>query len=88
MLLAALARAGGIPARTAIGLVYVEPRAFSATTCGRVYIDGRWIGIDSTLAQGGASGAYLELAHSSLRRALQQLPPRAAGLRSTVDRSA
>ena len=52
--LAALARARGIPARVAVGLVYMDPLAsFAYHMWTEVYIDGRWIPIDGTLGQGG-----------------------------------
>jgi len=70
VLLAALARARGIAARVAIGLVYVERNQTMAYHMwDEVFIDGRWIPIDATLACGGIGGAHLELAHSSLEGA-------------------
>jgi len=68
VLLAALARARGIPARVAIGLVYMEgAAAFGFHMWDEVYIDKHWIGIDATLARGGIGGDHLKLAHSSLK---------------------
>ena len=65
--LAALARARGIPARVAIGLVYMEGRqAFGYHMWTEVYIDGRWIPIDGTLAQGGIGAGHLTIAHTNL----------------------
>ena len=70
VLLAALARARGIPARVAIGLVYVERgRAMAYHMWTEVYIKDRWIPIDATLARGGIGGAHLQLAHSNLQGA-------------------
>lgn len=70
VLLAALARARGIPARVAIGLVYVErSRSLAYHMWNEVYLEGRWIPIDATLARGGIGGAHLQLAHSSLQGA-------------------
>ncbi|MGO8753009.1 MAG: transglutaminase domain-containing protein [Thermoguttaceae bacterium] len=65
VLLAALARARGIPARTAIGMVY-QHQAFLYHMWAEVYLDGRWIPVDGTLARGGIGAAHLKLAHSSL----------------------
>lgn len=65
--LAALARARGIPARVAIGLVYMEGRqAFGYHMWTEVYVDGRWIPIDGTLAQGGIGAAHLTIAQTNL----------------------
>jgi hypothetical protein len=67
VLLAALCRACGIPARVAIGLVYLEGRqAFFYHMWTEVYIERRWIAIDATLAQGGIGAAHLKIAQSSL----------------------
>ena len=53
-----LARARGIPARVAIGLVYMEgEQAFGYHMWTEVYIDKRWIPIDGTLALGGIGAA-------------------------------
>ena len=68
VLLAALARARGIPARAAIGLVYVDgTRSFGYHMWNELYINGRWIPLDATLAQGGIGAAHLKLAHSGLK---------------------
>jgi hypothetical protein len=65
--LAALARARGIPARVAIGLVYLDAaQSFFYHLWTEVYIDGRWIPIDGTLARGGIGADHLEIAHTSL----------------------
>jgi transglutaminase-like putative cysteine protease len=70
VLLAALARARGIAARVAMGLVYTEQPpgqpllAFHMWT--EAYVAGRWIPLDATLGQGGIGAAHLKLAQSSL----------------------
>jgi hypothetical protein len=70
VLLAALARARGIPARVAVGLVYVEPdQKFLYHMWDEVYVEGRWIPLDATLAQGGIGAAHLKLAHASFATA-------------------
>jgi transglutaminase-like putative cysteine protease len=70
LLLAALARARGIPARVAIGLVYMsDAQAFGYHMWTEVYASGRWIPVDATLAQGGIGAAHLKLAHSNLKGA-------------------
>ena len=72
VLLAALARARGIPARAAIGLVYFEPDGkpqFAYHMWVEVYLGEHWIPLDATLAQGGIGAAHLKLAHGSLKGA-------------------
>lgn len=67
VLLAALARASGIPARVAMGLVYMPGRqAFGYHMWTEVYINNQWLGIDGTLARSGIGAAHLKLAQSSL----------------------
>ena len=65
--LAALARARGIPTRTAVGLIYVEGRrpAMCYHMWNEVYVDGRWIPLDAN-AGGPTGAAYLKIAQSSL----------------------
>ncbi len=65
VLLAALARARGIPARATLGLVYVDGK-FLYHMWTEVYVGGRWFGLDATRGAGGTSGAYLKIAHTSL----------------------
>lgn len=65
VLLAALVRARGLPARAAIGLVY-QNGAFLYHMWTEVYLSGRWIAVDGTLARGGIGAAHLKLAHSNL----------------------
>jgi hypothetical protein len=70
VLLAALCRARKIPARVAIGLVYLAGQqclAYHMWT--EVYIDKRWIPIDATLAKGGIGAGHLKLAHTNLKGA-------------------
>ena len=65
--LAALARAREIPARVAIGLVYMpQSQAFGYHMWTEVYVKDRWIGLDGTLAKGGIGGGHLQLTHSPL----------------------
>lgn len=68
LLLAALARACGIPARVAVGLVYVEANStFAYHMWCELFIGGQWIPMDATLARGGIGAAHLKLAHSNLK---------------------
>lgn len=67
VLLAALARARGIPARVAVGLVYMPgAQAMGYHMWNELYVEGRWIPMDATLARGGTGAARLKLAHSNL----------------------
>jgi hypothetical protein len=68
VLLAALARARGIPARVATGLIYTD-RKFLYHMWTEVFVDGRWIPLDGTLARGGIGAAHLKLSHSNLQGA-------------------
>jgi transglutaminase-like putative cysteine protease len=65
--LAALARARGIPARAAIGLVYMEGyQAFGYHMWTEVYVDGWWVSVDATLALGGIGAAHLMITETDL----------------------
>jgi transglutaminase-like putative cysteine protease len=67
VLLAALCRARGIPARVAIGLVYVPAaQGFGYHMWNEVWLDGRWTALDSTLDRPAIGAAHLKLDHSSL----------------------
>lgn len=68
VLLAALCRARGIPARVAIGLVYVD-QAFCYHMWTEVYVADRWIPLDATRSQGGVGAERLKMAHSNLKGA-------------------
>jgi hypothetical protein len=59
----ALLRANGLPARTAIGLLYVHrgTPVFGFHMWSEVFIDGRWRGLDSTLGNGGVSAAHVKV---------------------------
>ena len=65
--LAALARARGIPARVAGGLVYMPAaQAFAYHMWTEVYIQKRWLPLDGTLAKGGIGAGHLQLGHSNM----------------------
>ncbi|MCA9149228.1 MAG: transglutaminase domain-containing protein [Planctomycetales bacterium] len=67
VLVAALCRNQGIPARVLIGLVYVPRDAgFGFHMWNEVYVEDRWIPLDATLAQGGTHAAHLVLGRSGL----------------------
>ncbi len=62
VLLAALAKARGIPARAAVGLVYVPGlQGFAFHMWTEVYLSGRWLPLDATLGQGGIGAGHLKL---------------------------
>jgi hypothetical protein len=62
VLAAAMCRAVGIPARTAIGLVYVpHDRAMGYHMWIEVWIDGKWYALDPTLGQGRVGAAHLKI---------------------------
>jgi transglutaminase-like putative cysteine protease len=63
LLTAALCRAEGIPARTALGLIYVlkgRPQ-FGFHMWTEVWIEGQWLGLDGTLGRGGVSATHLKV---------------------------
>lgn len=70
VLLAALARARGIPARVAMGLVYMptDP-GFAYHMWTEVYVSDRWIPLDATMGLGGIGADHIKLAESNLQGA-------------------
>jgi hypothetical protein len=76
LLTAALCRSAGLPARTAIGLLYVYnggPK-LGFHMWAEVYVDGQWLGLDSTLGKGGISGTHVKIAQHSWHE-VQSLTP-------------
>jgi hypothetical protein len=65
VLLAALARARGIPSRVAIGVLYLGG-IFGGHAWTEVWIDDGWYALDGTLGLGSVDAAHLRLASSSL----------------------
>jgi transglutaminase-like putative cysteine protease len=69
MLTAALCRAAGVPARTAVGLVYLQDRergpvlGFHMWT--EVWVHGQWLAIDATLGRGSIGAGHLKIADHS-----------------------
>ncbi len=67
VLLAALARARGIPSRVAIGLVYQEGKqSFAYHMWNELWVGDRWVPLDATLGRGGIGAAHLMLTDSNL----------------------
>ncbi len=64
VLFAALARAAGIPTKTAVGLLYLN-RAFYYHAWNEVYL-GKWIPVDATFGEFPASALHLKLAEGEL----------------------
>lgn len=69
VLYVALARAVGLPARTAAGLVYVDGR-FYYHAWPEVYIDG-WVAVDPTFGQFPADAAHLRFTVGGLARQVE-----------------
>lgn len=68
LLTTALCRAAGVPARTAVGLLYIErggrpQMGFHMWT--EVWVGGRWLGLDGTLGKGGVDAAHIKVADHS-----------------------
>jgi len=71
VLFAALARATGIPTKTAVGLVYMN-RAFYYHAWNEVYL-GSWIPVDATFGEFPASALHLKLAEGDLSQQAEVL---------------
>lgn len=70
VLLAALCRAIGVPARVAMGLVYLEGAGeFGYHMWTEVHLHGEWYALDGTLGKGGIGGGHIKLADGSLKGA-------------------
>ncbi len=67
VLTAALCRAAGIPARVAIGLVYVDHLGgFGFHLWNEVYVNRRWVAIDAAFDQTEVDAVHLKLSDTSL----------------------
>lgn len=70
MLLAALARARGIPARVVVGLVYVPGLGgFGYHMWNEVWTGKSWNPLDATLARGGTGPGHIKLGHANMANA-------------------
>ena len=68
VLLAAMARARGIPARVVIGPVYMPgQQAFGYHMWNELHVGGQWVPFDATLGAGGIGAGHLKLAQSNLK---------------------
>lgn len=79
MLAAAMCRAAGVPSRTAIGLVYVDPREgrppmLAMHMWTEVSINGQWIGLDATLGRGSIGPAHIKITDNSWHNVATMTP--------------
>jgi transglutaminase-like putative cysteine protease len=67
LLTVGLCRAAGLPSRTAIGLVYVYRGGpqLGFHMWAEVFVDGQWLGLDSTLGRGGVSATHIKITQHS-----------------------
>jgi transglutaminase-like putative cysteine protease len=67
VLTAAMCRAAGIPARVVVGLVYAKPLGgFGFHLWNEVYVNRRWVAVDSAYHQTTVDATHIKLADSSL----------------------
>lgn len=67
VLLAALLRLKKIPARVAVGLVYVPSlKAYGGHMWTEAYLNGGWVGLDATLARGRGDALHIKTGDSAL----------------------
>ncbi|WP_197442474.1 transglutaminase-like domain-containing protein [Lignipirellula cremea] len=67
VLLAALCRARQIPARVAMGLIFLpDAQGFAYHMWTEVWVHEQWVPLDATLGQGGIGAAHIKIAHASL----------------------
>ena len=71
VLAAAMSRAKGIPARVAVGLIYVDSKEMKAKGFGfhmwhEVFVNGRWVALDSSFDQSTVDATHIKLSESSL----------------------
>jgi hypothetical protein len=70
VLLMALCRARGIPARGAMGLVYFEPLGgFAYHMWTEVWIKDRWVPLDATIGRGVVGPGHIKVADANLKGA-------------------
>jgi len=71
VLAAAMSRALGIPSRIAVGLIYVDDPSFKDKGFGfhmwhEVYVNGRWVALDSSFEQSNVDATHIKLSESSM----------------------
>jgi transglutaminase-like putative cysteine protease len=68
MLMAAMCRAAGVPARTAVGLIYADTKkgpVFAFHMWTEVWVRGRWVPLDATLGRGYVGATHLKITDAS-----------------------
>ncbi len=71
MLAAAMCRAVGVPSRTAMGLIYAEPKeaghrpTLSFHMWTEVWVNGQWLALDATLGHGSVGADHLKITDHS-----------------------
>src|SRR5262249_1997349 len=75
---ATLARAAGIPSRTAVGLVYVEDRTRGPCLAFHmwfeVWVNGQWLALDGTQGAGSVGADHIKISDSSWHDIQSLLP--------------
>jgi hypothetical protein len=67
VLTAAMCRAAGVPARVAVGLIYVRDLGgFGYHMWNEVYVNRRWVALDSTVDQQDVDAVHIKLKDTSL----------------------
>lgn len=67
VLVAAMCRAAGIPARCVVGLVYAQNLGgFGPHMWNEVYVNGRWVAVDAAFDQSQVDATHLKLGATSL----------------------
>src|SRR5262249_4652708 len=67
VLVAAMWRAVGVPARVVIGLVYTDALGgFGFHMWNEVYVNGRWVAVDAAFDQTSVDAVHIKLSDSSL----------------------
>lgn len=67
VLVAAMCRASGIPARVVVGLVYVDRLGgFGFHLWNEVYVNRRWVAVDATFDQDVVDAVHIKLSEASL----------------------
>jgi hypothetical protein len=77
MLMAAMCRAEGIPARTVVGFAYAEVKdrpAFIWCMWTEVWVRGVWMPLDATQGRGGVGATYLKIADQSWHKERSATP--------------
>ncbi len=67
VLVAAMCRAAGVPARCVVGVVYSDQKsAFGPHMWNEVYVNGRWVAIDSAYDESDVDATHLKMGVTSL----------------------